>query len=763
MSGGAILPRPAKPAVGARGRRLLLWLLLLLLGAVGTFVTVVRVDRVVVGRGLLVAVDERTDVRLSTAGVVAEVYAAEGEQVRAGQLLLRLEDAAERGRLERLRKDHGRAHRQWTTLDETVTALAALLASGEAKAVADVAAAETIEDWRAARDAHTRELRHRETVIPRRVELERARLEAKQAALTAAEATLRRDDKAAERATTLYKKKLIDGETHDAAIAKRDAQRGLVEGAKAALREARQALDVITIEADERVAAAKSRLESAQAALRDAAARTRATRDTARADIEKLEAEIDASERVLELLVLHAPVSGLINFAAPIVPGDRVEADTPAFSISTSPHVAATATFANRDAAALRPGALCKIKLDAYPFERFGVVKARLESVALVPTEDPTTGASVFTGRLAVQRVQGDAPEGLALRAGLTLSAEIVTERPRIVSLLFEPVRRLFGLSGGAAVTPTTPTEAPPPLSPRPAPAARTPFDADRSMADLVALAELGPRPLGSEALENARGYVRAQLEAAGWSVEIEDVAVQTPGGGRVLKNTLASLPGERDERYVLLATHLDTKRLEGVSGFTGANEGASGAAVLIECARVLAAMKPRPAVRIAFFDGKEALGRSGPRHGLYGSRAFVEHVVAAGEVDRLIAVVVCDMVGDERLQFTDDLRSTTSVAASLLDAGARLGYGRYFEIARAHSIPIAVRNDHIPFLRAGIPAALLCDFDFGGADPVRRAGRNRFRHTSEDRVERVSRASLQTTGDVLIEAVRANTPPRNK
>ena len=112
-------------------------------------------------------------------------------------------------------------------------------------------------------------------------------------------------------------------------------------------------------------------------------------------------------------------------------------------------------------------------------------------------------------------------------------------------------------------------------------------------------------------------------------------------------------------------------------------------------------------------------------------------------------------MVGDRDLLFTDDLRATASVAEALRAAGQRLGYGDRFELAREDTIPIAVRNDHVPFLRAGIHAGLLCDFDFGGVDPVRRLGRNRHRHTDEDRLERVSRNSLQVAGDVLVEAVR--------
>ena len=672
----------------------------------------------------------------------------------AGQLLLRLEDAAERSRLERLRRDLDRARRELTTLDEAIAVVAKTLDTGETAPVADPAAAAAIEAWRVVRDAREQQMRRGQTVIPGRVQLAKTRIAAKEAALFTAKGELRRAEKLVAREEAMLREKLTDQESYDLAAGDRDAKLGHVETASAGVREAKQALAMITVEAAEELASVESRFATAMDALRDETARLRANRDTAQAGRSALEAEVEALERVLALLVLRAPVSGLVSYAAPIVRRDRVEADRHVFSISTSTLVSAIANFANKDAGSLRPGARCRLKLDAFPYERFGIVRARLESVALEPTVDRASGTSVFGARLAVQRIDGSTrPERMVLRAGLTLTAEIVTDRPRIISLLFEPVRRLFGV-GATPNTAEPPAAAPPLSAPESAPAARTPFAAERAFGHLEELARLGARHLGTDALESARAYVRKHLEAAGMVIEVEEFRVQTPGGERSVRNLFARFPDSTDAPFLLLATHLDSKRLDGVTGFVGANEGASGTAVLLECARVLAALKPRPAVRFIFFEGKEALGRSGPRHGLYGSRAFVERVVGQGAAASIRAVVVCDMVGDPDLLFTDDLRTTASVAEALLAAGKRLGYGDHFESAREDSIPIAVRNDHVPFLRAGIPAGILCDFDFGGSDPVRRSGRNRFRHTSEDRLERVSRNSLQVAGDVLFETV---------
>jgi len=325
----------------------------------------------------------------------------------------------------------------------------------------------------------------------------------------------------------------------------------------------------------------------------------------------------------------------------------------------------------------------------------------------------------------------------------------VVTERPRLISLLFEPVRRLLGESGSGIDSDPPAAATPPATSSTPEP--RTAFDGGRAFVHVEALAALGPRSCGTAALTDARSYVAEQLRAAGWRVDEEELRASTPAGEQAFCNLTARLSGDATGPVILLATHLDTKRLEGVAAFQGANEGASGAAVLLECARVFADVDTPVPVRIAFFDGKEAWGRSGPRDGLYGSRAVAERMAAE---DTVRAVIVCDMVGDCALRFTDELRSTGWLADALVEAGRRLGYAEYFERARADAIPVAVRNDHIPFLRLGLPAALLCDYDFGGPDPVRRTGRNRFWRTGEDRVERVCAGSLQVTGDVLVETV---------
>ena len=91
--------------------------------------------------------------------------------------------------------------------------------------------------------------------------------------------------------------------------------------------------------------------------------------------------------------------------------------------------------------------------------------------------------------------------------------------------------------------------------------------------------------------------------------------------------------------------------------------------------------------------------------------------------------------------------------------AGDRRDVGGLFERGSPGTIPIAIPNDHVPFLRADIPAALLIDYDFGGPDPVRGTARNRFWHTPEDRLDRVSAESLAAAGQVVMATVTFFSP----
>jgi hypothetical protein len=218
-------------------------------------------------------------------------------------------------------------------------------------------------------------------------------------------------------------------------------------------------------------------------------------------------------------------------------------------------------------------------------------------------------------------------------------------------------------------------------------------FDERRAWRLLRDQVALGPRPAGSAAarrlaLDARRRLPRGRIEAV-------------PGG---LANVVGTVPGRRPA--VLVGAHYDTKDLD---GFVGANDGASATAVVIELARVLArAERPAsaPELRFVLFDGEESPddSRSFYSSGLRGSRAY-----AARHRDDLRAVVLLDMVGDERLSIPREETSDIALWRRLRASARATGTLRTFPDATGE----AVLDDHTPFLRAGIPAIDVIDFDF--------------------------------------------------
>jgi Zn-dependent M28 family amino/carboxypeptidase len=212
--------------------------------------------------------------------------------------------------------------------------------------------------------------------------------------------------------------------------------------------------------------------------------------------------------------------------------------------------------------------------------------------------------------------------------------------------------------------------------------------------------------------------------------------------------NVLAEWPGRRADA-VAVGGHYDTKPLPGIR-FVGANDGGSSTAVLLELGRALAGRfrgaPPEYTHWLLFFDGEEAQERWSPTDSLYGSRALVAHLRATAALGRLRALVVVDMVGDRDLLLRREAAATPWLTDLVWATARRLGRGAAF---RDESQP--VDDDHRPFLEAGVPATLLIDFDYGG-----RPGENRYWHTAEDTLDKLSAESLATVGQVVLEALPA-------
>jgi Iap family predicted aminopeptidase len=263
-------------------------------------------------------------------------------------------------------------------------------------------------------------------------------------------------------------------------------------------------------------------------------------------------------------------------------------------------------------------------------------------------------------------------------------------------------------------------------------------FDAERAMADLEAQVAIGPRPRGSEASRENAELIADRLRAAG----AEDVRIQAPH-----LNVLGTLPG-RERGTVVVGAHHDTK--DAIPGFVGANDGASGVAVVLELARSLPRPLPGPSVQLALFDAEEVRGdRPFSEDGMRGSTQFIEYARDGSRgsppLDEIEAMVLFDLVGDCDLQIPHEAYSDPGLYALFADAAEAVDGGA----APFEGESDGVGDDHIPFITAGIPAVDLIDFTFGpGSSP------GAYWHTPQDTLDKVCDDSLDAVGEAAMRAI---------
>ena len=245
-----------------------------------------------------------------------------------------------------------------------------------------------------------------------------------------------------------------------------------------------------------------------------------------------------------------------------------------------------------------------------------------------------------------------------------------------------------------------------------------------------------GPRPSGTPAIVDTRRYIIEQLKASGTEAREQMFIGMTPLGEVSMSNVIATIPGRRKER-VALASHYDTKLYRDIR-FVGANDGASSTAVLLELARVLKPRQNEFTIELLFLDGEEArMPEWRGQDNTYGSRHYVEASQKAGTLSSLKALVLLDMIGDRNLTIRRDANSTPWLVDIVWGAAAKLGHGGTFSNELT-----TIEDDHIPFLRAGVPSVDIIDLE------------NPTWHTAQDTLEFVSARSLQTVGDVVLAAI---------
>jgi glutaminyl-peptide cyclotransferase len=247
-------------------------------------------------------------------------------------------------------------------------------------------------------------------------------------------------------------------------------------------------------------------------------------------------------------------------------------------------------------------------------------------------------------------------------------------------------------------------------------------FDAGAAMTLLEEQIALGPRPAGSDASRALAERLRGELPRG----KYQDV----PGG---LRNVVGSVEGSDPEQVVVVGAHYDTKD---IPGFVGANDGASGTAVVVEMARQLEPRDLRPTIVFVLFDGEESPRGSEnfERDGMRGSK------VAAKVHDDAEAMILLDFVGDRDLSIPREANSDPGLWKQLRAAAKRVDQAEHFPAGVAGG----VIDDHVQFTARGVPSIDLIDFIF----PC-------FHERCDDR-SAVSERSLDAVGETVLEMLRS-------
>jgi glutaminyl-peptide cyclotransferase len=264
-------------------------------------------------------------------------------------------------------------------------------------------------------------------------------------------------------------------------------------------------------------------------------------------------------------------------------------------------------------------------------------------------------------------------------------------------------------------------------------------FDGARAYEHLRQAVAFGPRPAGSAALASTRQYIKKQLADIGIQVVEQAFDAETPVGRIHMVNLIARIPGASADRIVF-AGHYDTKLFREFR-FVGANDAGSSTAFLIEWGRVMKARKSPFTVELLFLDGEEATVEWGGTDRTYGSRHYVEVAQRDQTLAGLRALILVDMIADRDLTIRRESASTPWLTDAIWAAAKRLKRTDAFLDSAAE-----IEDDHLPFLKAGVPAVDIID----GPDDYPPW------HTAGDTLDKVSARSLQTVGDVLLDALPA-------
>jgi len=290
-------------------------------------------------------------------------------------------------------------------------------------------------------------------------------------------------------------------------------------------------------------------------------------------------------------------------------------------------------------------------------------------------------------------------------------------------------------------------TKSEPPAAPPAPPEATVPdggplpqIDAKRAFQYTREVTAFGPRYIGSENHKKLENYITSHLK--GDQVEDDAFTADTVEGKFPVRNILAKYPGTKDGIIVILG-HYDTNYPLRNTGFVGANDGGTSTAVLLEYAHHLRGKKRDGySVWLVWTDGEEAVKTWSAADSLYGTRHLAEKWDKDGTLKKIKALMVMDMIGDADLNIDRNTYGTPWLMDLIYSAAEIGGYQSHFYAREG-----GIEDDHLPFLKLGVPCADVIDLDYGY--------NNVFHHTPQDTMDKLSPKSLEIVGNTTLETIR--------
>jgi glutaminyl-peptide cyclotransferase len=313
---------------------------------------------------------------------------------------------------------------------------------------------------------------------------------------------------------------------------------------------------------------------------------------------------------------------------------------------------------------------------------------------------------------------------------GLVKEGQLVGRAVRVLSVLSAVFIVSTGIAGCGQSAPPLPA-----------------FNGQRSYDMLEAQCDFGPRPPGTDAHEKTRQYLVGELKRCGLAVKEQTFTASYLDVDYSFTNIIAEYRSRRSDasdKTILLCAHWDTREQaeqeldeeNRTKPILGANDGASGVAVLLEIARLIKESPPKSSVTIVLFDGED-LGESTLGGMFFGSK----HYASTLKKPYPTYGILLDMIGDAQLRVPKEYyshRRAPQVVAKVWDAAAAAGHGSIF----VDDVGTPIIDDHIQLLDAGIPCIDVIDFNYA------------YWHTLKDTPDKCSAESLQAVGDTVVRVI---------